>query len=36
MFRLLPRELQVTEEDIRAIQRDPHTFEELFGEWERK
>jgi predicted nucleic acid-binding Zn-ribbon protein len=36
MFRLLPKELQVTEEDIREIQRDPHTFEELFREWERK
>jgi len=36
MFRLLPRELQVTEEDIRAIQRDPHTFEELFREWEQR
>lgn len=36
MFRLLPKELQVTEEDIRAIQRDPHTFEELFREWEQK
>lgn len=31
MFRLLPKELQVTEEDIREIQRDPHTFEEI--EW---
>lgn len=29
MFRLLPRELQVTEEDIREIQRDPHSFEEI-------
>ena len=36
MFRLLPKELQVTEEDIREIQRDPHTFEELFREWEHK
>jgi hypothetical protein len=36
MFRLLPKELQVTEEDIREIQRDPHTFEELFREWEQK
>lgn len=36
MFRLLPRELQVTEEDIKEIQRDPHTFEELFREWEQK
>ncbi|MHB1422339.1 MAG: hypothetical protein ACYC3I_03910 [Gemmataceae bacterium] len=36
MFRQLPRELQVTEEDIKAIQRDPHTFEELFREWEQK
>jgi len=35
MFRLLPKELQVTEEDIREIQRDPHTFEELFREWEQ-
>lgn len=36
MFRLLPKELQVTEEDIREIQRDPHTFEELFREWGQK
>ncbi len=36
MFRLLPREYQVTEEDIKEIQRDPHTFEELFREWEQK
>lgn len=36
MYRLLPKELQVTEEDIREIQRDPHTFEELFREWEQK
>ena len=36
MFRLLPKELQVTEEDIREIQRDPHTFEEIFREWEQK
>jgi SMC interacting uncharacterized protein involved in chromosome segregation len=36
MFRHLPRELQVTEEDIREIQRDPHTFEEIFREWEQK
>ena len=29
MFRLLPRELQITEEEIREIQRNPHTFEEV-------
>src|SRR6185437_9612602 len=36
MFQLLPRELQVREDDIAEIQRDPHTFEELFQEWEQK
>ena len=35
MFRLLPRELQVTEEDILEIRRDPHTFEELWGLFEQ-
>lgn len=34
MFRLLPRELQVTEEDIREIQRDPHTFDEILKMFE--
>lgn len=35
MFRLLPKELQVTEEDIREIQRDPHTFEEILEMFEQ-
>src|SRR5579884_1750676 len=35
MFRLLPKELQVTEEDIREIQRDPHTFEEILELFEQ-
>lgn len=29
MFRLLPRELQVTEEDIREAQRNSHTIDEV-------
>ncbi len=35
MFRLLPREYQVTEEDIKEIQRDPHRFEEVLQMWEQ-
>jgi septal ring factor EnvC (AmiA/AmiB activator) len=36
MFRLLPRELQVTEEDIAEIQRDPHSFEEILQMFEQR
>lgn len=35
LFRLLPRELQVTPEDIAEIQRDPHTFEEILQMFEQ-
>lgn len=29
IYKLLPAELRVTEEDIAEIQRDPHTFDEI-------
>jgi uncharacterized protein YhaN len=35
LFRLLPRELQVTPEDIAEIERDPHTFEEILQMFEQ-